>query len=120
MKSSKVKELQGLLKADESLANAFKKVKLSTMPIGKNDFVEKKMVVKFFSSPNFKAWSKHAATTNPQNPQAAMLTALTNVFGEKNVATMILLGKIPELQECREEAGSRTVRCMDYSGENAG
>lgn len=85
LKSSKTKtkELQALLKADESLGKAFKTVKLSTMPIGKDDFIETNMVVKFFSSPNFKAWSNHAAKTNPQSPQGTMLTALTNVLERK-------------------------------------
>ncbi|KAH7465879.1 hypothetical protein PRIC1_014660 [Phytophthora ramorum] len=91
--SSKTKQLQGLLKADETLGNAFKTLGLSKMPIGKDDFIETKMVVKLFSSTNFKVWSKHAARLNKQDPEGAMLTSLTNVFGEKNVATMILLGK---------------------------
>ncbi|KAG6952924.1 hypothetical protein JG688_00013050 [Phytophthora aleatoria] len=65
--SSKTKELQGLLKVEDNLGNYFKKLGLSTMPIGKNDYIE--------------------------DPDGAMFTALTNVFGEKNVATMILLGK---------------------------
>ncbi|POM79209.1 Secreted RxLR effector peptide protein [Phytophthora palmivora] len=42
---------------------------------------------------NFKLWSKHVAKVNKENPEAAMLTALTNVFGEKEVAIMILLSK---------------------------
>ncbi|KAH7491203.1 RxLR effector protein [Phytophthora ramorum] len=91
--SSKTKQLQGLLKADETLGNAFKTLGLSKMPIAKNNFIETKMVEKLFSSTNFKVWSKHAARLNKQDPEGAMLTSLTNVFGEKNVATMILLGK---------------------------
>ncbi|KAL4114539.1 hypothetical protein PRIC2_014473 [Phytophthora ramorum] len=51
------------------------------------------MVVKLFSSTNFKVWSKHAARLNKQDPGGAMLTSLTNAFGEKDVAIMILLGK---------------------------
>ncbi|KAG3060242.1 hypothetical protein PI124_g22949 [Phytophthora idaei] len=91
--SSKTKELKALLKADDDLGNASKALKLSTMPIGKNGFIETKMVVKFLSSRNFKVWSEHAAKLNKQDPEGAMLTALTNVFGEKEVAIMILLGK---------------------------
>ncbi|KAF1792137.1 hypothetical protein GQ600_114 [Phytophthora cactorum] len=82
--SSKTKEL----KADD-LGNAFKALKLSTMPIGKNGFIETNMVV----TRNFKVWSEHAAELNKQDPEGAMLTALTKVFGEKEVAIMILLGK---------------------------
>ncbi|KAG2783745.1 hypothetical protein PC129_g12202 [Phytophthora cactorum] len=65
--SSKTKEFQGLLKVEDNLGNDFKKLGLSTMPIGKNDYIK--------------------------DPDGAMFTALTNVFGEKNVATVILLGK---------------------------
>ncbi|EEY63202.1 secreted RxLR effector peptide protein, putative [Phytophthora infestans T30-4] len=93
-KSSKTKELQGLLKADDSLANAFKTLGLSKMPIGKDNFIETDMVAKLFSSPNFKIWARHAANVNKQDPESAMLAALTNVFGEKEVATMILVGKL--------------------------
>ncbi|KAI9994484.1 hypothetical protein PInf_011119 [Phytophthora infestans] len=92
--SSKTKELQGLLKADESLGNAFKTLGLSKMAIGKNNFIETDMVAKLFSSPNFKIWAQHAANANKQDPERAMLAALTNVFGEKEVATMILVGKL--------------------------
>ncbi|KAG7382274.1 hypothetical protein PHYPSEUDO_005062 [Phytophthora pseudosyringae] len=92
-RSSKTKELQGLLKADESLDNAFNTLGLSNMPVSKNDFIETKMVAQLFSSRNFKVWSQHAVNLKNQDPNGAMLAALTNVFGEKNVATMILLGK---------------------------
>ncbi|EGZ08349.1 hypothetical protein PHYSODRAFT_306294 [Phytophthora sojae] len=71
LKSSKTKELEGLLKTGESIGNAFKTLKLSTMPIGKNGFIESKLV----------------------DPNGAMVTALTNVFGERNLAIMIVLGK---------------------------
>ncbi|ETP42235.1 hypothetical protein F442_10839 [Phytophthora nicotianae P10297] len=91
--SSKTKELQGLLKADDSLGNAFKTLKLSKMPIGKDGFIETEMVVKFLSSRNFKVWSQHAAKLNKEDSYGAMITALTNVFGDKNVAIMVLLGK---------------------------
>ncbi|POM78149.1 Secreted RxLR effector peptide protein [Phytophthora palmivora] len=65
------------------------------MSIGnpKTQFIETKDVIKLFSSTNFKLWSKHVAKVNKENPDAAMLTALTNVFGEKEVAIMILLSK---------------------------
>ncbi|KAE8898521.1 hypothetical protein PF005_g14738 [Phytophthora fragariae] len=92
-RTSKAKELQGLLKADESIANAFKTLKLSTMPIGKNDFIETELVVKLFTSTNFKVWSKYAKKTNREDPYGAMVTALANVFGDKDLAIMILLGK---------------------------
>ncbi|KAF1792379.1 hypothetical protein GQ600_7121 [Phytophthora cactorum] len=59
----------------------------------KTGFIETEKVVKLFSSRNFKVWSQHAAKMNKQDPAGEMLTALTNVFGEKNLATMILLGK---------------------------
>ncbi|ETO73018.1 hypothetical protein F444_11005 [Phytophthora nicotianae P1976] len=91
--SSKTKELQGLLKADDSLGNAFKTLKLSKMPIGKDGFIETEMVVKFLSSRNFKVWSQHAAKLNKEDSYGAMITELTNVFGDKNVAIMVLLGK---------------------------
>ncbi|KAG3204243.1 hypothetical protein PC128_g2042 [Phytophthora cactorum] len=93
--SSKTKELQGLLKADDNLGTAFKALRLSKIPIGnpKTGFIETEKVVKLFSSRNFKVWSQHAAKMNKQDPAGEMLTALTNVFGEKNLATMILLGK---------------------------
>ncbi|ETP14139.1 hypothetical protein F441_10894 [Phytophthora nicotianae CJ01A1] len=91
--SSKTKELQGLLTADDSLGNAFKTVQLSKMPIGKDGFIETEMVVKFLSSRNFKVWSQHAAKLNKEDSYGAMITALTNVFGDKNVAIMVLLGK---------------------------
>ncbi|KAE9011931.1 hypothetical protein PR002_g14946 [Phytophthora rubi] len=92
LKSSKTKELEGLLKA-ESVAGAFKTLKLSSMPIGKNDFIESKMVVKLFTSRNFKVWSNYATELNKKDPETAMFAALKDVFGEKNVATMIVLGK---------------------------
>ncbi|KAG3116872.1 hypothetical protein PI124_g531 [Phytophthora idaei] len=38
--SSKTKELQGLLKVEDNLGNNFKKLGLSTMPIGKNDYIK--------------------------------------------------------------------------------
>ncbi|KAG6943746.1 hypothetical protein JG687_00018265 [Phytophthora cactorum] len=66
--SSKTKEFQGLLKVEDNLGNDFK-------------------------NRNFKVWSQHATKINKQDPDGAMFTALTNVFGEKNVATVILLGK---------------------------
>ncbi|ETM98914.1 hypothetical protein PPTG_19191 [Phytophthora nicotianae INRA-310] len=91
--SSKTKELQNRLKADESLGNAFKTLGLSTMPIGKNNFIERKMVAKLLSSRSFQVWSQHAAKINKQDPAGEMLTALTSVFGEKTVAIMIDLGK---------------------------
>ncbi|ETO59009.1 hypothetical protein F444_22613 [Phytophthora nicotianae P1976] len=91
--SSKTKELQGLLKADDSLGNAFKTLQLSKMPIGKDGFIETEMVVKFLSSRNFKVWSQHAAMLNKEDSYGAVITALTNVFGDKNVAIMVLLGK---------------------------
>ncbi|KAG3110597.1 hypothetical protein PI124_g568 [Phytophthora idaei] len=101
--SSKTKELQGLLKADDNLGTAFKALGLSKIPIGnpQTGFIETEMVVKLFSSRNFKVWSQHAAKMNKQDPAGEMLTALTNVFGEKNLATMILLGK--------DSWGSRSV-----------
>ncbi|KAI9994479.1 hypothetical protein PInf_011111 [Phytophthora infestans] len=64
------------------------------MPIGKNNFIETDLVAKLFSSPNFKIWAQHAAKVNKQDPEGAMLAALTSVFGEKEVATMILVGKL--------------------------
>ncbi|EEY63203.1 RXLR effector family protein, putative [Phytophthora infestans T30-4] len=67
---------------------------MSTVNIGKNNFIETDMVAKLFSSPNLKIWAQHAANVNKQDPEGAMLAALTNVFGEKEVATMILVGKL--------------------------
>ncbi|POM57512.1 RxLR effector family protein [Phytophthora palmivora] len=98
LKSSKRKELEGLLKGDELVGDAFKKLKLSTMPIGnpKTQSIETKDVVKLFSSTNFKVWSDHVSKwseLNKKNPADTMLTALTSVFGEKEVAIMILLSK---------------------------
>ncbi|POM60992.1 hypothetical protein PHPALM_30066 [Phytophthora palmivora] len=87
-KSSKTKELQGLLKGDETIGDAFKKLKLSTMPL-----VTRKLNLSKGKITNFKLWSNHVAKVNKENPEAAMLRALTNVFGEKEVATMILLSK---------------------------
>ncbi|KAI9984883.1 hypothetical protein PInf_006445 [Phytophthora infestans] len=52
------------------------------------------MVAKLLSSRNFKVWSQHAVKINKEDPYGAMLTTLTNVFGEKNVAIMILVGKL--------------------------
>ncbi|KAF4034139.1 hypothetical protein GN244_ATG13908 [Phytophthora infestans] len=89
--SGKSTELQGMLKADEALGSAFKTLKLSTMRIGKDDT---KMVAKFLSSRNFKIWSQHAVKINKDDPYGEMLKALTNVFGEKNVAMMILVGNL--------------------------
>lgn len=51
LKSSKTKELEGLLKTGESIGNAFKTLKLSTMPIGKNGFIESKLVVSCLQAP---------------------------------------------------------------------
>ncbi|KAI9994477.1 hypothetical protein PInf_011109 [Phytophthora infestans] len=64
------------------------------MAIGKSDHIDTDLVVKLFSSLNFKIWAQHAANVNKQDPEGAMLAALTNVFGEKEVATMILVGKL--------------------------
>ncbi|KAI9984887.1 hypothetical protein PInf_006426 [Phytophthora infestans] len=89
--SGKSTELQGMLKADEALGSAFKTLKLSTMRIGKDDT---KMVAKFLSSRNFKIWFQHAVKINKDDPYGEMLKALTNVFGEKNVAMMILVGNL--------------------------
>ncbi|KAF4137343.1 hypothetical protein GN958_ATG13473 [Phytophthora infestans] len=91
----KTSQLQGLLKADDNIDDAFKTLGLSTMHIGnpKTGSIETKKVVELFSSKNVKVWSQHAASTYKGNPDDAMLTALTKVFGEKKVATMILLGK---------------------------
>ncbi|EEY62357.1 RXLR effector family protein, putative [Phytophthora infestans T30-4] len=80
-----------MLKADEALGSAFKTLKLSTMRIGKDDT---KMVAKFLSSRNFKIWFQHAVKINKDDPYGEMLKALTNVFGEKNVAMMILAGNL--------------------------
>ncbi|KAG2833603.1 hypothetical protein PC129_g14463 [Phytophthora cactorum] len=93
--SSKTKKLQGLLTADESLGNAFQKLGLSKMLIAnpQTGLIETKMVVKFLSSRNYKVWSQHAAKLNKNDPDTAMLTALTDALGEKEVAIMILLGK---------------------------
>ncbi|KAG3146336.1 hypothetical protein PC128_g24044 [Phytophthora cactorum] len=93
--SSKTKKLQGLLTADESLGNAFQKLGLSKMFIAnpQTGLIETKMVVKFLSSRNYKVWSQHAAKLNKNDPDTAMLTALTDALGEKEVAIMILLGK---------------------------
>ncbi|GMF26967.1 unnamed protein product [Phytophthora lilii] len=93
-KSSKTKQLEGLIKADDSIGNAFKALQLSKMPIDKNGFIETEMVNKFFSSTNFKVWSKHVARLNKKNPEAAMLQHLTNVFGEKEAAIMIMLSQL--------------------------
>ncbi|KAG3136057.1 hypothetical protein PI124_g16786 [Phytophthora idaei] len=81
------------------------------MPIGKNDFVETKMVVKFLSSRNFKVWSEYAAKVNKKDPDGAMLQALTNVLGEKNVATMILVGK---LSRSSRSAAKRLEKALFY------
>ncbi|KAF4042863.1 hypothetical protein GN244_ATG04781 [Phytophthora infestans] len=64
------------------------------MPVGKNNFIQTDLVAKLFSSPNFKIWAQHAAKVNKQYPEGAILAALTDVFGEKEVATMILVGKL--------------------------
>ncbi|KAF4045932.1 hypothetical protein GN244_ATG01596 [Phytophthora infestans] len=92
--SSKTTELKGKLMADEALDSAFETLKLSNMRISSHDFVETKMVAKLLSSRNFKVWSQHAVKINKEDPYGAMLTTLTNVFGEKNVAIMILVGKL--------------------------
>ncbi|KAF4045934.1 hypothetical protein GN244_ATG01599 [Phytophthora infestans] len=92
--SAKTTELQGMLKADEALGSAFKTLKLGTMRIGKDGSVDPKMVAKFLSSRNFKIWSQHAVKINKDDPYGEMLKALTNVFGEKNVAMMILVGNL--------------------------
>ncbi|KAI9984895.1 hypothetical protein PInf_006449 [Phytophthora infestans] len=83
-----------MLKADEALGSAFKTLKLGTMRIGKDGSVDPKMVAKFLSSRNFKIWSQHAVKINKDDPYGEMLKALTNVFGEKNVAMMILVGNL--------------------------
>ncbi|KAG6623613.1 putative secreted RxLR effector protein [Phytophthora cinnamomi] len=93
LKSSKTKELEALLKADESMIDTFKKLKLNTVSVGTDGFVESKKVVELFSSQNFKIWSKYATQTKPEDPQGAMVATLTTLFGDKNLATMILLGK---------------------------
>ncbi|OWZ01866.1 RxLR effector protein [Phytophthora megakarya] len=95
-KSSKTKELQGLLKADDSIDDAFHKLKLNEMAIKENDFIETKMVVDLLKSKNFQAWYKHSAKVSKlsqEKPEAAMLTTLSSFYGEKEVATMILLSK---------------------------
>ncbi|KAF4042866.1 hypothetical protein GN244_ATG04786 [Phytophthora infestans] len=74
--------------------DAFKSLGLSKLAIGKSDHIETDLVAKLFSSPNFKIWAQHATYVNKQDPEGAMLAALTNVFGEKEVATMILVGKL--------------------------
>ncbi|EGZ08396.1 hypothetical protein PHYSODRAFT_288847 [Phytophthora sojae] len=94
LKSSKTKELEALLKADDTITNAFKKLKLSTMPVAQNNFVKTEMVVKLFSSRNFKVWAKHAAQINKQDPEGAMVNALRKEFDDKTLANMILVGKL--------------------------
>ncbi|OWZ14470.1 RxLR effector protein [Phytophthora megakarya] len=92
--SRKTKELRGLLKADESIDDAFKTLKLNNMDLTKNGMLSQKKVVNLFKSRNFMVWSAHVAKVsklNKQKPEIAMLEALTNAFGEKQAAIMILL-----------------------------
>ncbi|GMF18913.1 unnamed protein product [Phytophthora lilii] len=90
-KSSKTKQLEGLIKADEPIENA---LQLSKISIAKDGFIETKMVNRFFSSTNFKVWSKHVAQLYKKNPEVAMLQQFANFYGEKEVATMILVSKL--------------------------
>lgn len=90
------------------------------MPIGKNDFVEKKMVVKFSRAQTSRPGQarRHDEPAEPTSRDANR--PHERIWREKRRDYDSTGEAYSELQECREEAGSRTVRCMDYSGENAG
>ncbi|KAF1783239.1 hypothetical protein GQ600_22899 [Phytophthora cactorum] len=78
--SSKTKELQGLLKW-KTISGMISRSWGSAQCLSVKMTISR--LVKLFSSRNFKVWSQHATKINKQDPDGAMLTALTNVFGRE-------------------------------------
>ncbi|OWZ06306.1 RxLR effector protein [Phytophthora megakarya] len=82
-----LKALQG-----KSIKQAFKTAKLNDIRItdAKGSLVKEK-VTAFFSSPEFKAWSKHTANVYSKDPNVAMLSILKDNLGTDRVVKMIIM-----------------------------
>ncbi|OWY95762.1 RxLR effector protein [Phytophthora megakarya] len=94
-KSSRTKELERKIKADDSIDDSFTKLIRNTLPM-KNGQIDADKVHLLFLSRKFKVWTKHAAKMNKFShvkPETAMLTTLMKTFSERDIARMIYVSK---------------------------
>ncbi|OWZ22516.1 RxLR effector protein [Phytophthora megakarya] len=96
LKSSKTKELERKIKADDSIDDAFDKIIRDTL-LRKSGHIEAENAHDLlFLGKEFKVWAHHAEKMNKLSevrPEAAMLATLMKTFSEKEIARMIYFSK---------------------------